>query len=82
MVKSAQTLHGLQRLREYPDTLADKVASNLAILLNSRAEHVFLCALGNISRVWDMEVATSVDTNRPAFLNNLEAPVLRFIDPT
>jgi hypothetical protein len=80
-VKSAQTLHGLQPLRRYSDTLTAKVVSKMVILLNSRTEHVFLCAPGNVSRTWDMEVAISIDTNRPAFLINSEAPVLRFIDP-
>jgi hypothetical protein len=56
MVKPAQTLHGLQRLREYSHALTAKVVSHLVILLNCRVE--------------------------PAFLNNLEAPLLRFIDPT
>jgi hypothetical protein len=82
VVKSAQTLHKLHRLRVYSDILTAKVVNNLVILLNCRTEHVFLRAPDNIGRAWDMEMAMSIDTNRPAFLINLEAPVLRFIVPT
>jgi hypothetical protein len=56
--------------------------NNLAILLNCGSKYFFLRAPLDADNARDCVMAISVDTNRPACLINLEAPVPRYFDPT